>query len=81
VLSPELEGHGVWPSGVEAVPGVTLAPRLVMQDAPTPDAGQGWDPSGTLTCSASAASGEQTPALDAQRAPADACTGGASPVG
>jgi len=48
VLSEELVGQGVWPSGVEAVPGATFAPWLVRQDAPTPDAGQGADPSGRL---------------------------------
>jgi hypothetical protein len=70
VLSGELAGQGVWPSGVEAVPGATSAPWLVTQDAPTPDAGQGGDPSGRLTCSASAASAEQTAV--AQRAAAAA---------
>jgi len=70
VLSGELVGHGVWPSGVEAVPGAKFVLWLVMQDAPTPDAGQGGDPSGRLTWNAAAASGEQ--AAVAQRAADDA---------
>jgi hypothetical protein len=70
VLSGELVGQGVWPSGVEAVPGATPVSRLVRHDAPTPDAGHGADPSGRLTWSASAASVEQTAV--AQRAAVDA---------
>jgi hypothetical protein len=70
VLSAELVGQGVSPSGVEAVPGATPAPWLVRHDAPTPDPGQGADPSGRLTWRASAASVEQTAV--AQRAAVDA---------
>jgi hypothetical protein len=81
VLSAELVGHGVWPSGVEAVPGATPAPKFVMQEAPTPDSAQGWDPFGTLTCSWSAVSSEHTPVLDVQRAAGDARTIGAPPAG
>ncbi|HEV2141754.1 MAG TPA: hypothetical protein VGT01_11200 [Candidatus Dormibacteraeota bacterium] len=72
VLSGELAGHGVRPSGVEALPGVTSALSLFRQDAPTPDAGQGWDPSGRLTWRASVASAEHAAA--AQRAAVDART-------
>ena len=79
VLSGELEGHGVRPSGVDALPGPTSATWFVTQDAPTPDAGQGWDPSGRLTCSASAGSAEQ--AAVAQRAVVDARTVVAPPAG
>jgi len=70
VLSGAIAGHGSWPSGVDAVPGAMPAPWLVRQDAPTPDAGQGWDPPGTLTCRPSAASAEHT--AEAQRAAAEA---------
>jgi hypothetical protein len=72
VLSAEPLGHGAWPSGVEAVPGATVAPRLVRHDAPTPDAGQGSDPSGRLSCRGSGASAEQTLALAAHRVAVDA---------
>jgi hypothetical protein len=42
VLRGEVEGHGVRPSGVDAVPGATsAAPWLVRQEAPMPEAGQG----------------------------------------
>jgi len=79
VLSGELVGHGVMPSGVEALPGVTSVPWLVRQEAPTPDSGQGWDPSGRLTCRASAASAEHVAA--AQKAAVDARTVVAPPAG
>lgn len=78
VLNIDDAAHGVCPSGVDGMPGATWPESLVRQDAPTPEAGQGCDPSGRLICSPSDESGEQAPSPVGQGAAAAAWTAGAT---